>query len=173
VFATSIDGRSLGRIAVWGHGGNDTITINANVGAVGAVLYGGDGNDTLRAGSGSTVLDGGGGDDTLLGGTGRDILIGGMGADELRGSREGDVLVGGTYSVSEDLDVLDEVMGVWTSSQSYDTRVAALRTLPHGFNTRTVSDDGVADRMAGEHDRDWFLGTAVDWFDQRGNEDDN
>ena len=51
--------------------------------------------------------------------------------------------------------------------------MAALRALPHGLNTQTVADDGVADRMAGEFDRDWFLGTAIDWFDQRGNEDDN
>ena len=173
VFPTAIDGRSLGRIMVWGHGGDDTITIHANVGAVDAVLYGGDGRDTLRAGSGNTILDGGTGDDTLLGGTGRDILIGGAGADELRGSRAGDVLIGGTYGFSEDLDALAEILGAWTTSQSYDDRVAALRALPHGLNTQTVSDDGVADRMYGEYDRDWFLGTAVDWFDQRGSEDDN
>ena len=64
---------------------------------------GGNGNDTLIAGSVGCTLSGGGGGDTLIGGVGNDRLIGGTGIDNLTGGASGDtfVFVLGDSSVSQ------------------------------------------------------------------------
>ena len=49
--------------------------------AVGTVVTGGAGDDTLSGGGGNDILNGGNGNDTLIGGDGDDVLIGGAGAD--------------------------------------------------------------------------------------------
>jgi Ca2+-binding RTX toxin-like protein len=87
------------RIVVDAKGGNDLIYLtDLNVPAV---LYGGAGNDTLRAGSGndnvsgsggSDVLEGYLGNDTLRGGAGDDLIIGGPGLDELYGDDGNDTV---------------------------------------------------------------------------------
>ncbi len=83
-------------VAVFGQGGNDSITIDASLGAVLAVLYGGDDDDTLTAHHvGSSVLYGNDGDDTLNGGGGNDLLLGGAGNDTLNGGGGRDALFGG------------------------------------------------------------------------------
>lgn len=65
-------------IEVWfGSAFNDTITAANQAWE----LWGHDGNDVVRAGSGTTFLHGGSGDDTLEGGAEGDYLIGGAGFD--------------------------------------------------------------------------------------------
>ena len=70
-------------------------------------IYGGDGNDILRASSGNDVLAGGAGndaiaggwgDDRLFGGTGNDLLIGGNGFDIIYGDDGNDVLYSGNQA---------------------------------------------------------------------------
>jgi Ca2+-binding RTX toxin-like protein len=58
-------------------------------------LNGGDGNDSLNAGTAGATLNGGTGDDNLNGGPGNDILIGGAGNDSLNGGGGNDTLSGG------------------------------------------------------------------------------
>ena len=118
---------SIGRIIVYGNDGNDTITVNPNVGAIDAVLYGGAGNDTIRGGpAAATSSTAATGTTSCWAAPGRDVLVGGLGRTHSRGAADDDVLIGGTYRFSEDLDALAEVLGAWTTSQSYDDRVAAL-----------------------------------------------
>lgn len=85
-------------IAVAGQGGDDTLTVDASLGEVPAVLSGGAGQDTLQGGEGNDLLLGGAGDDDLNGGAGSDVLYGGLGDDALDGGgADGsrDLLVGG------------------------------------------------------------------------------
>ncbi|MCA9177508.1 MAG: VCBS domain-containing protein [Planctomycetales bacterium] len=56
-------------------------------------VFGGDGDDHLKGGSGNDVLVGGAGRDELDGARGRNILIGGEGEDELDGSRYRDLKI--------------------------------------------------------------------------------
>jgi|GEM_PF-816212 len=62
-----------------------------------AVLSGGDGNNTINAGTfaGSTILNGGAGNDSLSGGAGASTIDGGTGNDTLAGGKANDVLTGG------------------------------------------------------------------------------
>jgi hypothetical protein len=60
--------------------GNNTLDATGFGGQ--AWLYGGAGNDTLRAGSGDDYLDGGTGVDVLVGGAGTDILVGNSGSGD-------------------------------------------------------------------------------------------
>jgi Ca2+-binding RTX toxin-like protein len=71
-----------------GGGGNDRLT---NLTYRDSHLYGGEGNDWLRAYSGNDLLSGGNGDDTLVGAGGDDVLVGGLGRDTLHGNAGNDV----------------------------------------------------------------------------------
>src|SRR5205823_370990 len=66
--------------------------------AVPAMLFGGNGGDTLDAGGSvaNNVLVGGAGNDILRGGLGRDLLIGGAGTDTLYGNGGGALEIGGS-----------------------------------------------------------------------------
>jgi Ca2+-binding RTX toxin-like protein len=134
----------VGRVVIFGSGGNDTLKMPTNVnrpyeiygGAgndtiVGGIsddildgglgndkVYGGGGNDTLRGGGGNDYLDGGAGDDLLLGGDGTDQLLGGAGRDVLIGGLGVDKLSG-----KQDDDLL---IG---GSTTLDTNDAALADL--------------------------------------------
>jgi Ca2+-binding RTX toxin-like protein len=91
------------------HGGADDDTINSGAGIATATdqLYGDDGNDIIKAGTGDTgtLLDGGAGKDQLYGsgaanamsgGDGYDYLSGGGGLDTMHGDAGDDQLKGGT-----------------------------------------------------------------------------
>ncbi|MDB5386142.1 MAG: hypothetical protein JWM11_1788, partial [Planctomycetaceae bacterium] len=80
--------------------GDDTVQIAlpASLNRISIAIYGGDGNDTLEAGSGRTTLHGGKGDDILTGGTNNDKLYGDDGSDILNGLGGNDSLSGGNGS---------------------------------------------------------------------------
>lgn len=78
-----------------GNGGDDTITLAANV-PVPATLRGGPGDDKLSGGNGSDKLVGGPGNDRLTGAGGSDSLFGGSGDDQLSGGSGDDRLLGGS-----------------------------------------------------------------------------
>jgi Ca2+-binding RTX toxin-like protein len=147
-----------------------------------AVLFGGDGNDTLNA-SGSTasnILVGGPGNDTLQGGRGRDILIGGLGADVLRAGSDDQILIGGTTDFDNDLTALAALRAEWgRTDASYQARVDhLLGTLadglngPYFLNASTVHDDAAIDNLYGGSGNDWFLaltgGAFADVLHNRG-----
>lgn len=68
----------------------------ARLGAQGGQIDGGDGNETLFGGGGSSVLNGGAGDDRLIGGSAVNTLSGGSGNDTLIAGDKGDTLSGGS-----------------------------------------------------------------------------
>jgi Ca2+-binding RTX toxin-like protein len=86
---------STALIQVFGQAGDDTITLNEANGALpAALLFGGDGNDTLTGGSGNDMLFGQAGNDTLRGMGGNDFLFGGDGNDTLIGGAGDDQVFG-------------------------------------------------------------------------------
>ena len=154
-------------------GGNDRATVAGNI-SLPSVMDGGDGNDFLFAGNGTSILIGGDGDDMLTGAGARDILIGGVGADRLVGNGGDDVLIGGYTSYDSGADddklandaVLLKLLEEWNSGRSYPDRVANLqngtgpvlngsgRSLRKGV---TVFDDSDSDQLTGSAGLDWFL----------------
>jgi Ca2+-binding RTX toxin-like protein len=78
-----------------GNGGNDMITVAANV-PVPATLRGGPGGDVLGGGAAADKLVGGPGDDRLNGNGDNDALFGGSGDDQLSGGAGDDRLFGGS-----------------------------------------------------------------------------
>jgi Ca2+-binding RTX toxin-like protein len=83
------------QIEVFGQAGDDTIALDESNGALpAALLFGGDGNDTLIGGSGNDQLFGQAGNDTLLGKGGNDFLFGGDGNDTLTGGAGDDQVFG-------------------------------------------------------------------------------
>ena len=150
-------------IVVYANAGNDFVQIAGGVTAP-ATVFGGAGNDRIKAGGGNSILIGGAGDDVLLGGAGRDILLGGAGADLLGGNGEDDILVAGTTHFDSSLAALVLIQSEWTSSRSFADRVTNLTgettTGVNGaalLNEDTVSDDNVVDRLTGNTGSDWFV----------------
>jgi Ca2+-binding RTX toxin-like protein len=78
-------------------GGNDSITFREKAGPIyiKAIVYGGDGNDTITTASGNDYLDGGAGNDRMTGGAGDDYLTGDDGNDRLVGGDDNDQLDAG------------------------------------------------------------------------------
>jgi len=75
--------------------GNDTIVGSATGAAVGLLIEGNEGNDSLVGGSGNDTINGGDDDDTLFGDLGQDTLNGGAGNDTIDGGADADTLIGG------------------------------------------------------------------------------
>ncbi|MBL1434935.1 MAG: hypothetical protein COB08_001875 [Rhodobacteraceae bacterium] len=151
-----------GRGAIFGGGGNDTLTGTAGSDFIGGgdgndtlidnyganTLRGGMGNDTLTVGNGSAgstlkggagddVITSGGGSDFLYGGSGHDKLIGGRGNDELYGNRGRDVLNGG-----EGADLIDGGRGHDTLTGGRGNDVFVFRALDKGRDVITDFEDG-------------------------------
>ena len=156
------DAATVGTIHFNGFAGDDTLVVDPEISAT-VIADGGAGNDILSGGSGSNVLVGGLGNDFLLGGAGRDILIGGDGFDRLFGGANDDILVGGSTAHDADQAALTQILGVWTGSGSYATRVAAIRAGTGGvpkLDATTVTDDGARDLIYGGPGLDWFIGVT-------------
>ena len=144
-----------GRSVLIGGEGNDLL-----YGAGGDdVLLGGVGNDLLFGGGGNDVLSGGDGVDIIDGSSGRDVVIGGLGSDVLLGSAGDDILVGGYTTHDDDVAALDEIMAIWSSSASFNDRVAAL-TATDGLLQANVDvfDDESLDLLVGGAGRDLIFG---------------
>lgn len=140
-----------GNDILYGDGGND-------------VLLGGDGNDDLFGGSGNDVLVGGNGCDILDGGSGRDVLIGSQDEDWLSGGGDEDILIGGWTVHDNNVAALEAVMAIWSSSASFNSRVAQLSgtggLLQGGV---TVFDDDDCDEIVGGAGRDLIFGDTYRW----------
>jgi Ca2+-binding RTX toxin-like protein len=174
-YARGSGASAIGRIIVYGNGGDDTITIFADLGAIDAVVYGGDGNDTLRGGTGRTMLDGGDGNDTILGGGGFGLLVGGLGQDVISGGSGDEILIGGAYRDSSDLNGVAAVLAVWSQPTSYSQRITTLRagTGPDNYfalNLSTILDDGAEDSLDGGQGSDWFWAFGLDHVKKQGSE---
>ncbi len=92
VLVTFISG-DVQRIVIFGLAGNDKIVVNGAL-TQPAVIFGGNGNDTIVGGSGDDQISGGNGADNLVGGLGNNILCGDNGNDVIAGSIGNDTLFG-------------------------------------------------------------------------------
>ena len=90
-----------------GTAGDDTINGATSTGIYQDLIYAGDGNDTINAGSsadivygeaGNDIIDSGSGSDTAYGGTGNDTITSGGGIDTFYGDDGDDILTGARYS---------------------------------------------------------------------------
>lgn len=152
-----------------GEEGNDTL----EGGEMDDLLDGGDGNDTLRGAGGKDILVGGDGNDDLEGAAGPDLMIGGRGSDELRGVNDGDLLIAGFTAFDNQIPALMALLAEWSSSRSYEVRVANLRGTGSGVRNNenyflkvdgpqaTVFDDDKDDHLKGGSDRDWFFASLL------------
>ncbi len=126
-------------------GGASANTINASSYTGYALLYGGNGNDTLIGNNIANFLNGEGGDDSLVGnggndnlfgGAGRDTLDGGAGDDRLRGlGGSGDILIGGLGN-----DLLDGGAGTDRIVESSNSNFTITATQMTGMGTDSIVD---------------------------------
>ena len=168
----------------FGFGGADTLqgTVLSN-----DFLYGGAGNDTLRATGGDDFLFGQGDDDWLGGGSGRDHLFGGLGDDTLDAGTGANLMAGGagndSYIVRNIGDMVKEFAGAGTDLVNTTMRVLALtsgnptqyaqvenltfigtgnfRGTGNGLNNALTGGRG-ADLLAGGEGRDTLAGLGGD-----------
>lgn len=129
-----------GPLEIEGLAGHDTITIDPAV-TIPVVIYGGDGNDTITAGSGNSSLYGGTGDDRLVGRGGNNLIEGGEGADTLVGGDGADTLYGH--------DGNDSMLGNGGDDELYGND-----------GNDTLAGGTGNDYLAGNDDHDSLLGDA-------------
>lgn len=162
-------GAAFAHLLVYGYGGDDTLRLTGGM-AVPALLFGGDGNDTLYAlDAGGSIANniqvGGAGNDSISGGSGRDLLIGGPGTDSLGGAGGDDILIGGYTDYDANVQALLAVMKEWGRTDAdYNTRIKHLQgSLSGGLNgayrltATTVHDDNTVDSLYGDAGMDWFI----------------
>jgi Ca2+-binding RTX toxin-like protein len=156
-----------GTVVAYGQAGNDRIEVTGSNFPRTVQFFGGAGNDTLDARSAGpgAVLVGGEDNDTLLGGSGRDLLFGGLGVDLLRGGSNEDLLIGGITDHDTDRTALTALAAEWRRTDAdLATRIAHLNGSQTGglngnywLNAATVHDDGAVDELFGEGGFDWFI----------------
>src|SRR5262249_25268903 len=126
-------GTAFSRVRAFGGAGDDDIQVAGGV-TLPTALFGGTGNDRLKAGNGGGICVGGDGDDLLIGGIGRDVLVGGFGADRLVGNGGDDILIAGSTKYDNDPAALDAIMAEWASAGDYATRTQHLSGPVAGLN---------------------------------------
>jgi Ca2+-binding RTX toxin-like protein len=89
----TVSNSSFQNIVVYALGGNDTIVIDPRITRP-ALIFGGDGNDSLSGGGGNDQISGGNGNDSLFGNNGNDTLCGEAGNDNLHGGNGDDLEFG-------------------------------------------------------------------------------
>lgn len=82
---------NIASVLVYGGDGDDTVKLS---GGIQFFADGGDGSDILYGSSGDDWLQDGYGRDTIVGGAGNDYIVGGFDADSLLGGPGNDVLLG-------------------------------------------------------------------------------
>jgi hypothetical protein len=151
-------GETIEQIEVYALGGNDTVVIDP-AWMLPVVVYGGDGDDSIRGGGGSDILVGGAGNDSIYGNGASDLIIGGVGRDLIYGMGDQDIIVAGWTAYDNSLTTLKSILQYWNSDPAngslawYQARVAMLRDtgIASGtirLNTSTTFDDNAADIIA-------------------------
>ncbi len=159
------------QVRVFGLAGNDQISLSEANGALpAAVLFGGDGNDTLTGGSGNDQLFGQAGNDTLLGKGGNDLLFGGSGNDTVMGGDGDDQAFGQAgndrviWNPGDDTDLNEGGDGVDTvevnggngaeqfTATANGTRVRCDRLTPAPFSIDIGTSENLVVNMNGGDD---------------------
>src|SRR5262245_27764972 len=127
--------QNISRIEIYSQGGGDRIDISPEVTAP-ALVFGGNGGETVHAGGGAAVLVGGSGHDELEGGMAPTIMIGGANHDELKGVSGRDLMISGSTTFDANLTALRAILAEWTRTDAtYATKVAHLTgSTPGGLN---------------------------------------
>ena len=103
-------------------------------------VFGGEGNDTIWANSGTNILFGDAGDDRLVGGNGSDVLIGGSGNDRMHGGGGDDIFTFGGSWGNDTVEQLDGgIVILWFETGSYANWNADTLTYFDGYNSVKVS----------------------------------
>jgi len=114
---------------------------------------------------GNNVLVGGNGNDTLIAGTNHDLLLGGAGSDQLTAGSSQAILIGGITDYDANEAALAAIIDEWSrTDESYEQRVDhLLGTVSGGWNNgfvlnaSTIHDDGTPDTLAGGSGMDLFF----------------
>ncbi len=144
-----------GNDIIFSGGGNDLVA-----GDVGDdVLHGGDGDDTISGGGDNDIVLGEAGNDRLFGRQGRDIVLGGLGGDDVQGNDDDDIVAGGETTLAP--AQLVTLLGMWTSSNDFTTRVNAVLGGAAGVAANMV-DDTTVDGVIGHVGQDLYLAHGTD-----------
>lgn len=155
------------RIVVYAQDGDDTITLPSSI-RIDASLFGGNGNDSIKGGSGNNIIVGGNGDDFLQGNSGRDVIIGGRGADRILGSGDDDLLIASWTNYDSNNLALIRILKEWTSELGFESRVNNVR---YGNGSlaftgvklnQNVFADYEVDHITGSSGDDWFIWGSED-----------
>lgn len=133
-------GNAVAAIRVVGGNGNDEITNNTSLRMAAS---GGNGSDTIQAGSAG---------DSISGGAGRNYLYGGIGPDLIHGGDERDIITGG-----EGIDILYGNGGpddIWGDYSLNDSRYAFKDYIYGGAGDDTLWGGAGDDRIEGNDGRD-------------------
>ena len=124
-------------------GGNDIIDLTSQrftYQCDNMAVFGGEGNDTIWANSGTNILFGDAGDDRLVGGNGSDVLIGGSGNDRMHGGGGDDIFTFGGNWGNDTVEQLDGgIVILWFETGSYANWNADTLTYFDGYNSVKVS----------------------------------
>lgn len=155
VTSYEFDPAAVTAITFYGLGGDDTFSLGDIPGRrIPVYAFGGDGNDTITAGSGADYLFGDAGNDKLYGGFGADRLYGSAGDDELRGDASSDYLSGG--------DGNDSIFGGFPDLSGPGLIVIDENDEIHGGNGNDVVNGELgSDTIYGEAGDDVLIGGDV------------
>jgi phospholipase C len=160
--------QAISRLEIYGQGGNDKITVDPAV-TIPAFIFAGDGNNTIKAGSGPSVVVGGEGDNTLTGGSGLGILIAGAGKSQLKAGSGGTILIAGTTDFDANIAALKSLEAEWSrTDETYAQKVAHLdggatggKNGPYILDETTVHHDGGPDDLTGGAGKNWFFAHLI------------
>ncbi len=112
-------GTNVRNIEIRTFGGNDVVT-NATI--LPSVIYGGEGNDTLKGGPGIDQVFGELGDDTIDGNGSNDRLFGGGGSDFIRGNEGDDYIEGDDATINQLTEAAEALLPYQNGDVIYEAR---------------------------------------------------
>ena len=108
-----------GRILVFGQSGDDTIEIDDHI-SLTAEIYGGEGNDELRGGSGNDVIVDTSGNNRIHAGLGNDSVTTGNGNDQIWGEAGDDIIDAGDGNNTIDAGAGNDVVTTGSGQDAID-----------------------------------------------------
>ncbi len=139
--------------------GDDTIDMEIQV--LNAIMLGGDGDDTILAGSGHDYILGGADHDRIYGGNGHDYIAGGTGQDRIWGAAANDTVYGGgNHDTIKGGAGADTLFGD-NGNDRIDGGIEG-DTLDGGAGNDTLNGGFGGDTIYGRGDDDFIYGGSAD-----------